>query len=300
MIRPRAPGVRQEPPLPISVEVAPGAKVEGLAERIRARVRDKLLVTTEITLVARRRSAAQRIQVQTRRKSLRRRPHAKASDPRSASHHAGRRRSSRPRSTSGRACSACRSFSSSLISTMPVRATSISIPATTGSSPCSPMRTANRSSAAPRPTPVACITSRSTSRAPCSCRRSSGSARAGIPNTGVRDRMIFDAIYFEDPLGLLIELSCWKFDAPRGFTRSDVLFAAHNLRVARGDRAIMEVHIADAIENLVAASTKSLSADREPKDPYQRSHAPELIAKQIGGSQCLRSNCMSSSRASTT
>ena len=39
--------------------------------------------------------------------------------------------------------------------------------------------------------------------------------------------MIFDAIYFEDPLGLLIELSCWKFDAPEGFTRSDVLFAAH-------------------------------------------------------------------------
>ena len=70
----------------------------------------------------------------------------------------------------------------------------------------------------------------------------------GVPNTGVRDRMIFDAVYFEDPLGLLIELSCWKFDAPHGFTRSDVLFAAHNLRVARGDRAIMEVHIADAIE----------------------------------------------------
>ena len=52
VIRPRAPGVRQEPPLPISVEVTPGAKVEGLADRIRARVRDKLLVTTEITLVA--------------------------------------------------------------------------------------------------------------------------------------------------------------------------------------------------------------------------------------------------------
>ena len=52
VIRPRAAGVRQEPPLPISVELAPGAKVEGLADRIRARVRDKLLVTTEITLVA--------------------------------------------------------------------------------------------------------------------------------------------------------------------------------------------------------------------------------------------------------
>ena len=50
MIRPRAAGVRQEPPLPIRVEVAPGAKVEGLAERIRARLRDKLLVTTEIEL----------------------------------------------------------------------------------------------------------------------------------------------------------------------------------------------------------------------------------------------------------
>src|SRR5271165_5799209 len=50
MIRPRAKGVRQEPPLPIRVEVAPGAEVEGLAERIRTRLRDKLLVTTEIEL----------------------------------------------------------------------------------------------------------------------------------------------------------------------------------------------------------------------------------------------------------
>ena len=56
-----------------------------------------------------------------------------------------------------------------------------------------------------------------------------------------------------------------------------MLFAAHNLRVARGDRAINEVHIADAIESLVKASTKSLSEDRSPKDPYRRSHAPELI-----------------------
>ncbi len=99
----------------------------------------------------------------------------------------------------------------------------------------------------------------------------------GIKHTGVRDRMIFDAIYFEDPLGLLIELSCWKFDAPEGFTRSDVLFAAHNLRVARGDRAIKEVHLADAIEALVKGSTKSLSADRAPKDPYRR--AAPVLAK---------------------
>ena len=50
LIRPRAAGVRQEPPLPIRIELAPGAKVEGLAERIRARLRDKLLVATEIEL----------------------------------------------------------------------------------------------------------------------------------------------------------------------------------------------------------------------------------------------------------
>ena len=98
----------------------------------------------------------------------------------------------------------------------------------------------------------------------------------GIPNTGVRDRMIFDAIYFEDPLGLLIELSCWKFDAPRASPAPTCCSPRINLRVARGDRAIMEVHLADAIEKSRPSSTKSLSADRSPKDPYQRSHAPEL------------------------
>ena len=51
MIRPRAKGVRQEPPLPIAVEAAPGAEVEGLADRLRARLREALLVTTEIAVV---------------------------------------------------------------------------------------------------------------------------------------------------------------------------------------------------------------------------------------------------------
>jgi len=101
----------------------------------------------------------------------------------------------------------------------------------------------------------------------------------GIKHTGVRDRMMFDAIYFQDPLGLLIELSCWKFEAPVGFTRADVLFEAHKLRVSRGDRAIMEVHIADAIERLVARSTRSLSDDRAPKNPYRLSE-PALAQDQ--------------------
>jgi catechol 2,3-dioxygenase-like lactoylglutathione lyase family enzyme len=93
-----------------------------------------------------------------------------------------------------------------------------------------------------------------------------------IEHTGLRDRQIFDAIYFEDPMGLLIELSSWKFTPPPGFSYSDVLYEAHLIRVAKGDRAIAEVHLADAIELLVKRSTRSLSEDRSPKDPYGRTH----------------------------
>jgi glyoxalase family protein len=83
--------------------------------------------------------------------------------------------------------------------------------------------------------------------------------------------MIFDAIYFEDPLGLLIELSCYKFQPPTGFTHADVLYEAHLLRQQRSDRAISEIHLADAIELLVLRSRKSLSTDRGAKNPYARS-----------------------------
>ncbi len=51
-IRPRSAGVAQQPPLPIRVELAEGRPaVEGFAERIRARIRDTLSVTTEIELL---------------------------------------------------------------------------------------------------------------------------------------------------------------------------------------------------------------------------------------------------------
>ena len=92
----------------------------------------------------------------------------------------------------------------------------------------------------------------------------------GIRNTGLRDRQIFDAVYFEDPLGLLIELSCWKFAPPAGLSHADVLNEAHHIRVARGDAAIGAAHIADAIEALTMRTTRSLSADRGAKDPYRR------------------------------
>ncbi|QIE57267.1 phenylacetate--CoA ligase [Pikeienuella piscinae] len=50
-VKPRAKGPRQAPPLPVTVEVAEGVEItSGLAEEIRKRVRDTLVVTTEITL----------------------------------------------------------------------------------------------------------------------------------------------------------------------------------------------------------------------------------------------------------
>ena len=79
-----------------------------------------------------------------------------------------------------------------------------------------------------------------------------------------------DSIYFEDPLGLTIELASYRFEPPFGYNHVDVLFEAHRLRIERGDYAIAEAHLADAIEKLVARSRESLSDDRSPKDPYTR------------------------------
>ncbi len=90
----------------------------------------------------------------------------------------------------------------------------------------------------------------------------------GIANTGPKDRGFMDSIYFNDPLGLTIELASYRFDPPAGFSHADVLFEAHKIRSARGDYAIAEIHLADAIEQMTERSTESLSADRAPKNPY--------------------------------
>jgi catechol 2,3-dioxygenase-like lactoylglutathione lyase family enzyme len=90
----------------------------------------------------------------------------------------------------------------------------------------------------------------------------------GIEHSGVKDRGFMDSIYFEDPMGLLIELAAYRFEPPAGWSHGEVLLEAHRLRVQRGDYNIDQVHLADAIENLVARSRDSLSDDRTPKDPY--------------------------------
>jgi phenylacetate-CoA ligase len=52
LVRPRAPGVKQEPPLPVTVELSPGrAGNSSLAEAIRERLREVLVVQTHVDLV---------------------------------------------------------------------------------------------------------------------------------------------------------------------------------------------------------------------------------------------------------
>ncbi len=90
----------------------------------------------------------------------------------------------------------------------------------------------------------------------------------GIKHSGPKDRGFMDSIYFTDPLGLLIELACYRFEPPRGHAHADVMIEAHRIRVERGDHHIDQEHLADAIELLVERSQQSLSENREPKNPY--------------------------------
>ena len=89
-----------------------------------------------------------------------------------------------------------------------------------------------------------------------------------IKHSGVKDRGFMDSIYFNDPLGLLIELASYRFEPPPGLTHADVLMTAHRIRLERGDYNIAEVHLADAIEALIDRTRPTLSADRSPKNPY--------------------------------
>jgi hypothetical protein len=85
----------------------------------------------------------------------------------------------------------------------------------------------------------------------------------GIRHSGVKDRGFMDSLYFDDPLGLLIELSSYRFEPPAGFTHADVLLEAHKIRVERGDHNIDQEHLADSIETLVKRSRESLSDEKE-------------------------------------
>ena len=71
-----------------------------------------------------------------------------------------------------------------------------------------------------------------------------------IAHSGVKDRGFMDSIYFREPLGQLLELACYKFDPPDGFTHADVLNKAHHIRLEAGDYNITLKHLDAACNQL--------------------------------------------------
>ena len=83
-----------------------------------------------------------------------------------------------------------------------------------------------------------------------------------------------DSIYFEDPLGLLIELASYRFEPPVGYTHADVLLEAHKLRVERGDY------------NIDRRSTSPTRSRRSSRDRGRRSRTtdrPRTRTAETGG-----------------
>ena len=79
-----------------------------------------------------------------------------------------------------------------------------------------------------------------------------------------------DSIYFEDPLGLLIELASYRFEPPAGHTHADVLLEAHKLRVERGDTNIDRRCISPMRSSGSSLARRRRSpTDRSPKNPYR-------------------------------
>jgi hypothetical protein len=68
------------------------------------------------------------------------------------------------------------------------------------------------------------------------------------------------SIYFRDPLGLLVELACYKFEPPVGSTHADVLRLAHEIRLKKGAYNITDEHLADALEALSRKAAPGLPA----------------------------------------
>ena len=83
----------------------------------------------------------------------------------------------------------------------------------------------------------------------------------GIEHSGVKDRGFMDSIYFQDPLGLLIELASYRFEPPFGYTHAEVLREAHAIRVERGDTT--------STRSTSATPSRDLSEEEEATDGWQ-------------------------------
>ena len=73
---------------------------------------------------------------------------------------------------------------------------------------------------------------------------------AGFANSGIVDRGFMDSLYFREPLGVLLELACYKFTPPEGANHEQFLNKAQLIRLARGAEAIEEQDVADALMTL--------------------------------------------------
>jgi glyoxalase family protein len=78
-------------------------------------------------------------------------------------------------------------------------------------------------------------------------RAAAGLAGAGYPNTGRVDRGFMYSLYFRDPNGSQTELACYKFTPPEGRSVGEVLSAAHDARLKRGDSNITEKHLEEVL-----------------------------------------------------
>ena len=75
----------------------------------------------------------------------------------------------------------------------------------------------------------------------------------GIAHSGPKDRGFMQSLYFEEPLGLTIELTYYRFTPPEGCRIADVMIAAHRIRLAEGACNIGQSHVARAIEQMIRA-----------------------------------------------
>ena len=76
-------------------------------------------------------------------------------------------------------------------------------------------------------------------------------SKKNYTNSGIKDRGFMDSIYFRDPLGLLVELSSYKFNPPPNRTHGEVLKHAHTYRVKRGAQNIEDQDINAALSYLM-------------------------------------------------
>ncbi len=71
-----------------------------------------------------------------------------------------------------------------------------------------------------------------------------------ISNTGIKDRGFMESIYFREPLGLLIELSSYKFIPPPNYTHGQVLEKANDFRIKRNGLNLGDEDILSALKYL--------------------------------------------------